>query len=105
MSDNNDYSELAKPYKALWLTTSDNPYDPFEQFDDWYQYDTSHGYNTCALIARLLPNDRHFDIEKENDAINDIICRFIQIDPLQQYTIVGKEITPQFVTSNDFCVL
>lgn len=41
------------------LTTIDNPYDPFEQFDEWYQYDNDKGYNTCGYLDRVadLPND------------------------------------------------
>lgn len=37
------------------LTTSDNPYDPFKQWDEWYQYDESHGYHSSSLLARLAP--------------------------------------------------
>jgi hypothetical protein len=39
--------------KATWITTEDNPYDYFEDFDNWYNYDESHGYGTCEYIARL----------------------------------------------------
>ena len=35
------------------LTTKDNPFDPFDQFDSWFMYDTQNGYNTCGLIARI----------------------------------------------------
>ena len=28
------------------LTTIDNPFNPFTNFDDWYAFDTSKGYNT-----------------------------------------------------------
>lgn len=35
------------------LTTFDNPFDPFEQFDLWYQYDTDKGYNSCAYLDRI----------------------------------------------------
>lgn len=35
------------------LTTTDNPYDPFDEFDKWFTFDTVNGYNTCGLIARL----------------------------------------------------
>lgn len=35
------------------LTTVDNPFSPFTQFDDWYAFDTSSGYNTLALLGRI----------------------------------------------------
>ena len=30
------------------LTTSDNPYNPFTQFDEWQMFDSLQGYNTCS---------------------------------------------------------
>ena len=39
--------------QMIWLTTNDNPFDFFEQFDDWYKFDESKGYCTCSLIARI----------------------------------------------------
>ena len=35
------------------LTTEDNPFDPFKNWDQWYFYDMSQGYNTCERIARI----------------------------------------------------
>ena len=35
------------------LTTSDNPFDPFEQFTSWFLFDVEKGYYTCAHLARL----------------------------------------------------
>ena len=35
------------------LTTMDNPFDPFTQFDKWYNYDVAKGYNTCSYLARI----------------------------------------------------
>lgn len=39
--------------KIVYLTTTDNPYDPASDFRGWYDYDNTHGYNTCGKIARL----------------------------------------------------
>lgn len=41
------------------LTTVDNPYNPFTDFDGWYAFDISKGYYTSAFLARIamVPED------------------------------------------------
>ena len=75
----------------VMLTTIDNPYNPFEQFDLWLLFDKEKGYNTCEYLARIvnLTNDMS---EKEIDvatdrAINDIIVN----DPFGIYKKVTSE--------------
>ena len=36
------------------LTTFDNPYDPFESFDEWYAFDERAGYHTTSLLSRIV---------------------------------------------------
>ena len=59
------------------ITTIDNPFDPIEDFDSWYNFDMDKGYNTCAYLARLVFTSDSLS-EAENDravemAIDDII--------------------------------
>ena len=35
------------------LTTVDNPWSPFTNYDEWYEYDRSHGYDTPGYLARI----------------------------------------------------
>lgn len=59
------------------LTTIDNPYDPFNQFDAWFQFDEGKGYHSCAYLARIArTSDQLSSVENEQEverAIDDII--------------------------------
>lgn len=59
------------------LTTIDNPYNPFEQFTSWFQFDEDKGYRSCAYLGRIARTSDQLT-EKENDleverAIDEII--------------------------------
>ena len=61
------------------LTTTDNPYNPFTQFDDWLAFDEQMGYHTCSYLARvapeandLLPKDQASAIEAAMDSIVEL---------------------------------
>lgn len=57
--------------KEVFITTHDNPYDYFKQFDQWYNFDRQKGYFTpeyVARLARLAPDlsEEEEQIEMEN---------------------------------------
>lgn len=59
------------------LTTVDNPFDPFTQYEEWYAYDLRLGYHTPSYLARmtitsdeLSEGDQAKDID---DAMNAIV--------------------------------
>lgn len=59
------------------LTTIDNPFDPFEQFNDWFLYDMEKGYNTCEILSRMSADTSELsdeEAEEENlRAINEVL--------------------------------
>ena len=61
----------------VMLTTIDNPFDPFEQFDSWFLFDVEKGYNTCSYLGRIARiSDELSDEENEKEterAIDEII--------------------------------
>ena len=74
--------------KRVMLTTIDNPFNPFENFTDWFMFDIEKGYNTCSKLARIATiSDQLSDYESflEDERVID---EFIEIDPLQIYTKV-----------------
>lgn len=62
---------------ATFVTTLDNPYDYFTQFDDWYAFDTQKGYDTCAYVARIALTSNEMSendyIQAVNNAVDDIV--------------------------------
>ena len=49
------------------LTTFDNPFDPFEQFTQWFLFDVGKGYYTCNYLARIAKTSDDMT-QKEKDA-------------------------------------
>ena len=72
------------------LTTIDNPYDPFDQFLEWYLYDLEKGYNTSELLGRIVrTSDAYTDEENEIENRN-AIDSIIQHDLTKKYIKVAK---------------
>ena len=74
--------------KRVALTTKDNPYNPFTQFDEWFLFDVEKGYNSCGYLARIT-DDYEYETEEEamvetERAIDEIIAN----DFLNIYTKV-----------------
>lgn len=74
-----------------WLTTLDNPYDPFTQFDEWYQYDTTNGYNTCAYLARIAKTSNELSDADYNLEVDRAIEEILKFNPLNIYVKVKQK--------------
>lgn len=73
------------------LTTVDNPFDPFTQFDDWFLFDTEKGYNSCSRLDRITSiSDDLSDLEV-NKEIERAIDEIIKYDFLNIYKKVKRE--------------
>lgn len=64
------------------LTTQDNPFDPFKEFDQWFLFDSEKGYGTCGLLARVANLTPDMTEEEErietNRAIDEIVSNDFQ---------------------------
>ena len=63
--------------RMVAVTTTDNPYNPITQFDEWFAFDSGKGYGTCNYLDRVsFTNDSmtsdEYDEEIER-AIDEII--------------------------------
>lgn len=65
------------------LTTVDNPYNPETQWDDWYQFDSSHGYDTPGLLARIaITSDELSELDQD-------LAREAAIDEIVRENVLG----------------
>ncbi len=81
--------------ESSMLTTIDNPYDPFDQFDEWYQYDLAKGYDTCGYLARLSNTSPELSELDQDQALENAIDEIVK----ENVSGVYKKVTKVFETS------
>lgn len=74
------------------LTTFDNPFDPFENFKEWFMFDVSKGYYSCSKLARLVEIADDMTQKEVNAEIERAIDEIIQYDFLCIYKKVQREV-------------
>lgn len=74
------------------LTTFDNPYDPFEQFDSWYMFDLDKGYNSSSYLDRIARTSDQLTEEENDKEIERAIDEIIKYDFMNIYKKVTKTI-------------
>ena len=77
---------------AVAITTIDNPFDPFDDFDSWYRFDMDKDYNSCALLAGLARTSDAFTDKENDEEIERAIDEIIKYDVLNIYKKVKREI-------------
>lgn len=76
---------------SFMLTTIDNPFNPFEDFDSWFLFDIEKGYYSCSLLARITNNANDLTELEERKDIERAIDEIIKYDPTNMYTKISKD--------------
>lgn len=69
------------------LTTIDNPFDPYTQFDEWNAYDIQKGYNTLAYIDRVAYNSSDLPSEMQDRIYDEAIREILDMNILGIYVL------------------
>lgn len=72
------------------LTTFDNPFDPFEQFDSWFLFDIEKGYNSCAYLGRIARTSDQLSDAENDDEIERAIDEIVKYDFRNIYVKVKR---------------
>ena len=75
------------------LTTVDNPFDPFTQFDEWYAFDEEHGYHTTGFLARVVRSSDELSEADQDQAIEDGIDEIVKENVLGLYRKVPSSVS------------
>jgi hypothetical protein len=66
--------------ESCMLTTFDNPYNPFTQFNQWLLFDKEKGYDSCEYLARIANTSDEMTDEENNREIESAINEIIKYD-------------------------
>lgn len=75
----------------VMLTTIDNPFDPFTQWDEWKRFDEDMQYYTCEYLARIAKTSDDLSDADNESAIEDAINEIVSFNILGVYRKVFKK--------------
>lgn len=73
------------------LTTIDNPFDPFDQFDSWLMFDIEKGYNTSGKLMRIAKVSDDMSQVEYDKAVDLAMETLIKYDFLDIYKKVTRK--------------
>lgn len=68
--------------KDSMLTTFDNPFNPFTEFDRWWKEDLLLGHNCCGLLANESNVSDVSSDEVNDKAIIEAMERIVEREPM-----------------------
>lgn len=81
------------------LTTNDNPYDPFEDYDNWLSFDIEKGYYSCSKLDRIAKMQDDFTEVEFNAERERAIDAIVQYDIMDKF-IKATKVYPDFEDSS-----
>ena len=73
------------------LSTIDNPFNPFSQFDQWFAFDEGKGYHSSEYLARVMEDNSSLSEREQILAKNLAIEEILQYNPLGIYRKVKED--------------
>lgn len=72
------------------LTTYDNSFNPFTEFERWWKEDLRLGHDTCGKLAKNAFTSPVFGDEVNEQIVQDAMDEIVQNEPMI-YKIVTKD--------------
>lgn len=84
MNEAKEYSNNIETSDFM-LTTKDNPYNPYTQWDEWLEFDHEKGYYSMEYLARVTATSDEMPTEWNDREIRRAIEDIIRLDPFGIY--------------------
>lgn len=62
------------------LSTKDNPWNPFTNWDEWFAFDVGHGYHCCNVLAMFSRTSDSLSDADNSLEISNTIDEIIKYD-------------------------
>ncbi len=77
--------------REVMLTTIDNPFDPFEDEKNWFEFDLLNGYNCAGYLARIANTSDELPEEYNKQLIEEAIDEIVKENVSGVYRKVVRE--------------
>lgn len=77
--------------REVMLTTADNPFSPFDDWDAWFAFDASRGYHTPSFLARIVVTSEDLSESDQALAIEDAIDEIMRENVLGIYVKLVRD--------------
>ena len=77
--------------KEYMLTTVDNPFNPYTEFEQWFSYDLLKGYNTPSFLARVVHTSDDLSEADQAEATQLAIDEIVRENVLGLYRKVTED--------------
>ena len=84
---------MDKPTEYM-LTTVDNPYNPFTDFNTWLAFDIHMGYNTAAFLGRIVMDPEDLPEPYQALAIQNAIDEIVRENVSGMWRKVSRDSYP-----------
>lgn len=76
--------------KEYMISTKDNPYNYFTEFDQWNRWDQAKGYHTLAYLARVTRTSHELPQALQDAAIDEAIEDILNENPFGPYIKIER---------------
>jgi hypothetical protein len=74
----------------IMLTTMDNPWSPFENWEEWYAWDQVHGYDTPGYLARVSNFSSDLSADDQERVLRSAIQEILQLNVRGVYKVIRR---------------